>query len=378
MLKYRFHAALIASFVVSISAAPCQDFTCDSLSVRAILDSNGMDYVPVSKGSPNGIIQEIQNNRIVQLTFSPANIPEKLSKMPAALGDISMLRQLRLIGQTFSSFPYQIANLNYLQLIVIQDHSTLILDNNIGKLSSLNNLSLTSCDITYLPDSIGQLDSLRTIYVRDCKLSQLPATIGDCKNLHNIELRNNLLTSLPSSIGNLDSLRTLELSENQISDLPETIGNLSSLQELQIARNKLSVLPNSICMLRLHKLNLSNNALRALPDSIISINPTDVNVDYNNLCNLSSTIKSWLVTKGAWHPETQDCQIAYFNNHNKYFPTTPYQKMNSFNIFDLRGRCIRKTALLVYPQCFDKLSQGFYIVKANKTSYKLTVGNNGF
>ena len=58
----------------------------------------------------------------------------------------------------------------------------------------------------------------------------IPESIGDLSSLEELVLSSNQLTTLPENIWNLSSLTTLWLSSNQLTPLPESIGNLSSLE----------------------------------------------------------------------------------------------------------------------------------------------------
>ena len=116
----------------------------------------------------------------------------------------------------------------------------------IGNLTSLQQLILRSNELTTLPAEIGNLTSLEKLYLSSNKLTTLPAEIVNLTSLRVLSLYNNELTTLPAEIVNLTSLRVLDLSDNELTTLPAEIGNLTSLQQLILSNNKLRTLPAEI------------------------------------------------------------------------------------------------------------------------------------
>ena len=58
------------------------------------------------------------------------------------------------------------------------------------------------------------------------KLSSLPENIGNLSNLQTLILSSNQLVSLPETIGQLMNLQKVDLSGNKCVSLPETIGTM--------------------------------------------------------------------------------------------------------------------------------------------------------
>ena len=54
--------------------------------------------------------------------------------------------------------------------------------------------------------------------------------IGNLTNLRYLYLSSNQLTKLPREIGNLTNLEKLYLSNNRLTELPREIGNLTNLE----------------------------------------------------------------------------------------------------------------------------------------------------
>jgi len=63
--------------------APCEDYACDSLAVRAILDSNGMSNLSVQLVDKS----ELYESRIVNLFISEL----ALTSLPSEIGNLTAL-----------------------------------------------------------------------------------------------------------------------------------------------------------------------------------------------------------------------------------------------------------------------------------------------
>jgi len=95
----------------------------------------------------------------------------------------------------------------------------------------------------------------------------LPLEIGQLSQLQSLALSSNELTALPPEIGQLTQLQSLNLRQNQLTALPPEIGQLTPLQSLTLRRNQLTALPREISQLtRLQRLDLRENPLPIPPE----------------------------------------------------------------------------------------------------------------
>ena len=81
----------------------------------------------------------------------------------------------------------------------------------------------------------------------------MPEEIGQLTSLENLDLRFNRLTSLPTSIGDLINLKFLNINLNRLASLPESIGQLTNLKGLSLPGNYILPWPTKIYQQLLNK-----------------------------------------------------------------------------------------------------------------------------
>jgi len=215
------------------------------------------------EGATKGV--KINNGEITGLGLSQ----NQIQTLPESIGKLKSLESLTLYDNHLSSLPESIGNLSFLTTLNLNDNQLTALPESIGNLKSLETLVLTSNQLKNLPDSIVGLSSLLCLYLGGNQLTFLPESIGDLKSLEVFGLAGNKLTALPESIGKLESLEEFALTNNNLTALSESIGNLSSLIFLYLNGNQLTILPESIGNItNLQHLYLGNNLLKTLPESI--------------------------------------------------------------------------------------------------------------
>ncbi len=303
--------------VITCSIAASQNIHEDTLAVREICDSNGMQGVELK------YLIEIENDRVVSLKIGMEPFfQECISIIPSAIEKLTALRSLILIKHSdLKSLPSYIGRLQALDSLIIQECGLTELPEEIGGCSSLAYINL-HCPVRKLPSTIGNLSSLKTL-ICDCDLDSLPSEIGNLTVLEKLDICSNKLNSLPESIGNLSSLKSLNVCWNFFSEIPEEIvnlssltfldftynqlteclpeiGNLKELSYLSLKANNLTVLPDAICnLLKLQSLHLLENDLISLPDSIGKLSfLIKLDISSNKLNTLPESISSISLPQG--------------------------------------------------------------------------------
>lgn len=195
-------------------AAPCGDYTCDSLALADFLKANAVD-APVSRFATG-------SGRITGLTFS--GLP-----FGYHFATVGPLGRLTAVATFRSEGPYW------------TDTLMEPLMQSLGRMDSLWLLSLSwskDSAFTKIPVSIGQLANLRELYLLGDSLRTVPAEIGDLHKLEFISVQFNRLTELPDW-GGLTALREIQLPHNLLRTLPESLFAWPAIAKLDIADNHL-------------------------------------------------------------------------------------------------------------------------------------------
>jgi len=101
-------------------------------------------------------------------------------------------------------------------------------------------LNLNIMALECLSGEIGRLTGLKELYLSTNSLSVLPVEIGSLVELRELDLSYNKLSVLPEEVGNLSELRKLNLYSNRFSDLHEELYNLPNLQYLVTGKNHIN------------------------------------------------------------------------------------------------------------------------------------------
>ncbi len=339
-----------------------QDYAHDSLAVRAILDSNGLDAVTVES-----VVDSI-DGRIWRLNLNAKD----LTSLPSEIGILTNLKYLELRTNKLTSLPSEIGTLTNLTSLELRSNSLAGIPPEIGNLTTLTRLYLAFNDLTSLPPEIGNLTDLRVLYLFFNDLTSLPPEIGNLTKLAELDLEGNALTSLPAEIGNCTSLSFLSCIDNQLTALPSEIGNFTSLITL--------------C--------LSFNNLAGLPDSIVHITPTGIlDLGYNKLDtgNLSDTVIAWLDEYDPDWRGTQNVPVIYHPKTQKNFLSVslntrnalllysvPYATFVNIRMYTVKGRLLstlvdsyKKAGSYTVHWDSDRYSSGMYYIKifTNNNTY---------
>jgi hypothetical protein len=303
MVTERFLLSALLFFFAELWAEPCSNYACDSLTVRGILDSNGLDTVPVSS------VTGMNKTRIDSLNLTGRGI----RVLPPSIGNLGGLRWL-LLGCIRFSGVLREPLCNFLDS----------LPDEIGNLTGLEYLILEENRLARLPFSIGNCKKLRYLNIAFNTVANLPPSIGQLTELEMLQLGYNPITTLPAAIGSLVKLSYLDLFATDMRELPREIGNLGNLETIMVANTELASLPDEFCRLTaLTEAGLYRNKLKSLPDSIVRMSKlTAVFVEYNRLCSLPSAVKAWLDSRNSSWKTTQDCSTAVAAHRGTARPAT--------------------------------------------------------
>ncbi len=319
----KFAAFYITFLSFSIHA---QDYKADSLAVRAILDSNGLQSIMVNS------VADTLEGRIWKLVVNG----KKMTTIPSEIGNLTELKILEFRANELTTIPPEIGSLSNLLYLELRSNRLTSIPPEIGNLIGMTRLFLSYNNLTAIPPEIAGCIKLSMLYLFYNEIAALPSEIGNMAILNVLSLEGNRLTAIPPEIGNLSNLRSLTLDENDLRSIPSEIGNCSNLMELDLAWNNLT----------------------SLPESLIKLSPeSNLDLGYNNLINtnLSDTLITWADT---WDPDWNQTQpIMYHpamnlalhspvgiqaiqNNTITYYLSVPVNF--KLDVLDLQGRLLKR------------------------------------
>ena len=240
------HKCLLTLLIVLITLPTfSQTWEDDSLIVRQILDTNGLDSVPVD----SVVTRKDINGRA--LYFIITKYPS-FHILPASIKQLDRLMQIRIADSYLTTIPPEIGDLKFLRIFDLSENK-----------------------LTSIPPETGNLDSLQTLYIQFNELTVIPPEIGNCKKLYILEFGENKITRIPDEICDMVSLKSIGAYNNLVNYVPEEIGNMPVL----------------------HGINLEYNKLKHIPNSLIPFSPDDAKVCFNDSLIFTEEQKTaWGVT----------------------------------------------------------------------------------
>lgn len=192
--------------------------------------------------------------------------------IPDEIGQLTALKRLSIgDAEALLSIPNTIGNLSQLTRLEINRTNISRLPDSIGQLQHLERLHLRrNYELRYLPASLGKLAALKKLEIdalynkHTPPLNTIPIVIPDeiglLSNLEELSLESNNLSSLPDSIGQLKNLKELSLDYNPFTEIPKSVFQLSNLQELSLDNAPLTHLSIQFCLLKkLEEFSLYSN-----------------------------------------------------------------------------------------------------------------------
>ncbi len=294
----------------------------DSLIVRQILDTNGLDTVLVDN------IAKKKNGRINTLYFY--NMPA-FHILPVTIGELNTLTDLKICKTGIVTVPHEIGNFKLLRILHLYEN----------KLISL-------------PPEIGSLDSLRGMSINNNELTAIPPEIGNCKKLYTLRFGENKITRIPDEICDMVSLKSISAQSNLINYVPEEIGNMAVLGGINLEYNKLKYVPNSLIPLSLDDVKLCyNDSLMFTEEQKASWGVTDYNDFFWKYCPVE-------VEEDVVQKQSKNSQI-HINPHAVLLRVDHSGHITCY-VFNLCGRRIETLVNGV-------LSAGMHSVSWNRSHY---------
>eukprot|EP01096_Ripella_sp_DP13-Kostka_P008710 TRINITY_DN326_c0_g1_i1.p1 TRINITY_DN326_c0_g1~~TRINITY_DN326_c0_g1_i1.p1 ORF type:complete len:869 (+),score=358.49 TRINITY_DN326_c0_g1_i1:71-2608(+) len=179
---------------------------------------------------------------------------------------------LDLTRRNIHTLPEELYRMRKLTSLDLSENLMEVIPGELSKLAEAGLLQILNCSgnqISRIEDDFGKLTSLEEIILNNNLFEELPACLSRLYQISRIELGSNFIKEIPSSINSLIFLQTLVLSNNQITVIPESLCSLNALHVLDLSHNQITSLPNGFDKLhRLKRLLLHHNALEQVPLSV--------------------------------------------------------------------------------------------------------------
>jgi len=198
-----------------------------------------------------------------------------VTHIPAELGYLQNLQELKIFKLSGKSLPLEITNLKKLRRLELIGLGIEVLQAELIAMPSLEELNIMNCFKlnvlpvvnkklynlkkfsiqiyrgVNLPEFVGQFLQLQELYMDNIPFEEIPLSICSLKNLHVLHFRMMHLKKFPPEIANLSSLETFRYEaiyglNIPIRELNEEVCSLESLKNFHYGAGELALLPQSI------------------------------------------------------------------------------------------------------------------------------------
>ena len=168
-----------------------------------------------------------------------AEVPDDVAASAPALSTLDLSRNA-LRGTLGAS----VAAFTRLTALRLDDNPALVaLPACLGRLAALRELRVARCGLASLPVELSSCVEMRVLDVTGNRLRALPAGLfSPSSRLRELWARDNALASLPPTLADAARLRRLDVGGNRLETFPN-VSRLARLETLSCARNRLVVAP---------------------------------------------------------------------------------------------------------------------------------------
>jgi len=216
----------------------------------------------------------LENLKILDLSYFRsidtdfANLPELV--LPKSIGNLKKLERFIAVSNQMKKLPDEVGGLTSLQDLDLGYNSLTDLPEHFGLLKNLKKLNLQQNQFTELPKAISGLENLQDLNLNFCLIEKIPSVIGNLKSLKTLGLAGNKISSDFKKLYSIPNLEELNVYECGISKIPSGTGNMKQLKSLNIGANPLSSesVKELYALSGLEVLEMGNCKLEGLPSGI--------------------------------------------------------------------------------------------------------------
>ena len=186
----------------------------------------------------------------------------KVDTMAAHVETAKKTRVLNCSGRKLKEIPPAVMSLaSTVRTMDLSQNKLTAIPATLGNFTELKQLNAEHNEIGNLPSQLTGMKKLENLQLGFNYIQEIPSSYSNFMNLKSIYLQNNKFTSFPLCLCELKHLDVIDLSENKIQELPENMEKLQCI-ELNMNMNQLKVLPPSLSLCpRLKVLRAEENLL---------------------------------------------------------------------------------------------------------------------
>ncbi len=190
-------------------------------------------------------------------------------------------------------FPNLLFSFPNLEELDFSDSKIQTIDcNSIKNLNLLQELDLSSNQITEIPECINSLPNLRILNLSANKLKTIDSSLLKNHTIRELYLRHNNLRIKNKENPNLENLTHIHLSDNYIDEIPISWKSLKALETILINNNKYPGVPKNLELVEsLENIYLMNSKIQIFPERLLKLKKLSrLDLDGNSITFLPSSV----------------------------------------------------------------------------------------
>lgn len=195
-----------------------------------------------------------------------------LASLPEEIGDVTTLEELHLSFNKLKELPGSLARLENLRELDLAWNPMAVLPAVLSRLPRLEKLSVCGLPLKRIDADLAAMTAVRELQWHPTSATSkkpIPAAFATLPNLRTLNLGFFNLNAVPPGLAPFHRVRSLEITYNHIAELPGEIAALTELESLLANMNRLTEFPAIVLQLcGLRELDLADNKMASIPPEI--------------------------------------------------------------------------------------------------------------
>lgn len=215
-----------------------------------------------------------------------------ITYLPEEIGRLTQLKTIDLTSQNPSDLPDSLVELVNLKKLILPGHRFTKFPPVLLNMPNLEELDLHSAKIKTIPDGIDKMQSLRILRLTATQLADFPDSFGNLQNLETLDISYCAIQKLPECFAKLENMKCFAASKNQLGEFPAVMRHWEKLERIYLVANGITEIPNWIGELtEIYDIVISSNNIEFIPDAIGNLKNLDtLNMRFNLLKEIPNSI----------------------------------------------------------------------------------------